>query len=102
MQHFSLSAQGTSIATPQKRMAGMKLAALGFIIVLIIMDVGEAAWLNCPPLLLVGKDATVVVGWRPCETRYPTLLSLGGRSHLKGENHPSPNGRVFWGDWAFP
>lgn len=73
----------------------MKLAALGFIIVLIIMDVGEAAWLNCPPLLLVGKDATVVVGWRPCETRYPTLLSLGGRRQLKRESHPSPIGLVF-------
>jgi hypothetical protein len=49
-----------------------------------------------------GPCGPVVVGWRPCEPHYPTLLSLGGGSHLKGESHPSPYGLVFWGDWAFP
>jgi hypothetical protein len=49
-----------------------------------------------------GPCGPVVVGRRPCESHYPTLLSLGGVSHLKVESHPSPNGLVFWGDWAFP
>ena len=45
----------------------------------------------------------VVVGRRPCEPlNNPTLLSLGGESHLKRESHPSPIGLVFWGDWSFP
>jgi hypothetical protein len=44
----------------------------------------------------------VVVGRRPCEPHYPTLLSLGRGSHLKRESHPSPIRLVFWGDWAFP
>ena len=44
----------------------------------------------------------VVVGWRPCEPlNNPTLLSLGGGSHLKRESYPFPIGLVFWGDWAF-
>jgi hypothetical protein len=38
----------------------------------------------------------VVVGRRPCEPlNNPTLLSLGGGSHLKRESHPSPIGLVF-------
>jgi hypothetical protein len=49
-----------------------------------------------------GPCGPVVVGRQPCEPHYPTLLSLGGGSHLKGESHPSPNRLVFWGDWAFP
>jgi hypothetical protein len=44
----------------------------------------------------------VVVGRRLCEPHYPTLLTLGGGSHLKRESHPSPVRLVFWGDWAFP
>jgi hypothetical protein len=40
----------------------------------------------------------VVVGRRPCEPHYPTLLSLGGGRHLKRESHPSPITLVFWGD----
>jgi hypothetical protein len=49
-----------------------------------------------------GPCGPVVVGRWPCEPHYPTLLSLGGGSHIKGESHPSPNGLVFWGDWSFP
>jgi hypothetical protein len=38
----------------------------------------------------------VVVGRRPCEPlNNPTLLSLGGGSHLKRQSHPSPIGLVF-------
>jgi hypothetical protein len=49
-----------------------------------------------------GPCGPLVIERRPCEPHYPTLLSLGGGSHLKGESHPSLNGLVFWGDWAFP
>ena len=49
------------------------------------------------------KSGQVVVGRRPCEPlNNPTLLSLGGGSHLKRESHLSPIGLVFLGDWAFP
>ena len=49
------------------------------------------------------KSGPVVVRRRPCEPlNNPTLLSLGGGSHLKRESHSSPIGLVFWGDWAFP
>jgi hypothetical protein len=38
----------------------------------------------------------VVVGRRSCEPlNNPTLLNLGGGSHLKRESHPSPIGLVF-------
>ena len=47
------------------------------------------------------KSCPVVVRRRPCEPHNPTLLSLGGGSHLKRESHPFPIGLVFWGDWAF-
>jgi hypothetical protein len=49
-----------------------------------------------------GPCGLVVVRRRSCEPHYPTLLRLGGGSHLKGESHPSPNGLLFWRDWAFP
>ena len=43
-----------------------------------------------------GPSGPVVVGRRPCEPlNNPTLLSLGGGSHLKRESHPFPIGLVF-------
>jgi hypothetical protein len=51
----------------------------------------------------IGLVGPIVVGRWPCEPQnYPTSLNLGGGSHFKRESHPSPNGLVFWGDWAFP
>jgi hypothetical protein len=42
------------------------------------------------------SSGLVVVGRRQCEPlNNPTLLSLGGGSHLKRERHPSPIGLVF-------
>ena len=61
-------------------------------------------WWGHPPLLTASKDATegpsgpVVVERRLCEPlNNPTLLSLGGGSHLKRESHPSTIGLVFLG-----
>ena len=42
-----------------------------------------------------GLSGPVVVGRRPCEPHNPTLLSLGGGSHLKRESHSSPIRLVF-------
>jgi hypothetical protein len=42
------------------------------------------------------SSGLVVVGRRPCEPlNNPTLLNLGGGSHLKRESHPSPIGLIF-------
>jgi hypothetical protein len=49
-----------------------------------------------------GLNGPFVDGKRPCEPHNPTLLSLGGGSHLKRESQPSPTRLIFWGDWAFP
>jgi hypothetical protein len=71
-------------------------------------------WGHLPLLLPVGKHATKSAKWpscsraATCEPHNPTLLSLGGGSHLKGRvtlhvSYYSFGIRLFfWGDRTFP